>query len=164
MAVSDKLASSQTDVMDSPNHKGTGHESLGLRRLVVVVLELVPNGEHVDFRRILDFEQRNVAGPPERDDELSQERTLACPATGEGRGPQGRDAGAQRRQRSLSKTEVAAVARKRPLEHEVEQPLEIGLSVPREPDAEGHLRFFATRARAASSFRCSPSSTASGSA
>ena len=64
-------------------------------------------------------------------------------------------------ERLFGEREVTAFAVELALEHEIEQPLEIGLRLARQANLEAHLRVFAARLRAVSSLRCSVPTTAS---
>src|SRR3990167_284944 len=130
---------------------------------MVVVFELVAQGQNGDVRVVLDLEQRDVAGSSERNDQFAQERALSGLAARERRRLQRRDAGPQSRDGLRRQHKVTAVTSQFTLQQEVEKPIQVRLSVPGQPNLERHLPFFARRVRAASSLRCRLSTTTSAS-
>ena len=134
--------------------------------LVVVVLELVANGNDHYIGRRLDLDERNVAGPPEGDDQFAQERTLSGLSARERRRLERRESRADRSHGLLSQRQITAVSLQLAFEHEVEQAIEVSFGLAGQSNPEGHLRVLddlARRARAASSLRCSPATTSSAS-
>lgn len=130
---------------------------------MVVVFELVPHRENRDRGGVLDLGQRDVAGPSEGDDQVAQERAGARLAAGEGRGLQSVDPAADGGQRLGSEIQITAVASQLALDDEVEQAVEVVPGLTGQPDPVAHRRVFACLARAASSLRCSASTTTSAS-
>ena len=78
-------------------------------RSVVVVFELMADGDDDDVARAFDLEQRDVAQMSEGDDQLAQERALRGLSAGERRCLQGREARPDRCQRPFGQFQVAAV-------------------------------------------------------
>lgn len=130
---------------------------------MVIVFELVPHREDRDRGGVLDLEQRDVADPSEGDDQLAQERAPARLAAGEGRGLQGVDPAADGGQRLGREIQVTAIGSHLPLDDEVEQAFQVVPGLTGQADPVAHRRVFACLARAASSLRCSASTTTSAS-
>jgi hypothetical protein len=57
-------------------------------------------------------------------------------------------------QRFVGQIKVAAIAREFTLQHEVEQPVQVGLRLASQANPEAHFLGFAIRPRAMSSLRC----------
>lgn len=130
---------------------------------MVVVFELVPRRQDRNRGSVLDLEQRDVADPSEGDDQLAQERAPARLAAGKGRGLQGVDPAADGGQRLGSEIQITAVPSQLALDDEVEPVVEVVLGLTAQADPVAHRRVFACLARAASSLRCSASTTTSAS-
>jgi hypothetical protein len=90
---------------------------------VIVVLQLVPDGQHRDCFTVFDFEQCDVSAAPKRDDQLPQKRRIGSRfAARERRTPERSDAIANRLQSVFGEFEISDIA----LKDNVVKSLEIG--------------------------------------